>query len=250
MDRRTYRPNSPYPHYLNPYIQSNNDDYRNSSPDFENDINQSSYELEDHPDRYVQYRDVNQDEEVDVDHDKEQDFDHDHDYHKQTFEQNHYHYRTPSQSDDEDQGPYYDSTAAEHRDDKDMYPHNVYVDREDRSSDEEQNSYDYYVDQTQQFAAEHDDIDHQFQRLEINDERPEHDTFSPCNTPNEESHFAYKDVFYHEDAGQHFHIDCQECIDYMNQSGFRIPPKGYDYEQHGQEHYDDDDYDDKSNNFY
>ena len=58
-------------------------------------------------------------------------------------------------------------------------------------------------------------------------------------------------MFYHEDAGQHFHIDCQECIDYMNQSGFRIPPKGYDYEQHGQEHYDDDDYnDEESNNYY
>ena len=248
MDRRINRPNSPYPHYLHPHIQSNNDDY-GSNPDSKTDINQSSYELEDHLDRYVQYGDVNQDEEVDVDHDKEQDVDHNHDYHKQTFEQNHYHYRTPSQSDDEDQGPYYDSTAAEHRDDKDMYPHNVYVDREDRSSDEEQNSYDYYVDQTQQFAAEHDDIDHQFQRLEINDERPEHDTFSPCNTPNEESHFAYKDVFYHEDAGQHFHIDCQKCIDYMNQSGFRIPPEGYVYEQHGQEHYDDNDSDDEWNNY-
>ena len=108
-----------------------------------------------------------------------------------------------------------------------MYPHNDYVDREDGSSDEEQNSYDYYVDQTQQFANEHDDIDHQFQRLEISDERPEHDSFSPCNTPNEESHFAYKDVFYHEDAGQHFHIECHECINYMNQSGFEIPPEGY-----------------------
>ena len=121
-------------------------------------------------------------------------------------------------------------------------PNNDYYDHsdgdyyhDDERHEQQQQDYDDY----DYYEGYHDDpeaLDHQLQRLEIGDERPEHDTFSSCNTPNEESHFAYKDVFYHEEAGQHFHLECSECIRYMDENGFSVPPPGYDYEQHGTGH--------------
>ena len=95
-------------------------------------------------------------------------------------------------------------------------------------SEQDYDDYDYY----EGYPDDPEALDHQFQRLEIEIKRPEHDTFSSCNTPNEESHFAYKDVFYHEDAAQHFHLECSECIRYMDQNGFSVPPPGYNYNQH------------------
>ena len=64
-------------------------------------------------------------------------------------------------------------------------------------------------------------LDRQFQRLDIG------------NDIIEISHAANKDVFYHKEAGQLYHIECLDCMDYMNQSGFEMPPPGYDYNNMG-----------------
>ena len=150
----------------------------------------------------------------------------------------------------------YESVNSDHYDPRDQ-PHDDYYDHsnghyyhdDERHEQRFEPNYDYYEDNFDRQQSQHDydhddyecypddpeDLDHQFQRLEIGDERPEHDTFGSCNTPSQ-SHFAYKDVFYHEQAGQHFHIECLECIRYMNQWGFSVPPQGYDYKQHGTHH--------------
>ena len=85
---------------------------------------------------------------------------------------------------------------------------------ERQSSQHDYDDYEWYPDDTEALS-------YQFQMLDLGDGIIEM------------SHAAKKDVFYHHEAGQMYHIQCLDCMDYMNQKGFEIPPPGYDYKQHG-----------------
>ncbi len=246
MPRRINRPNSPYPRYLNQistlHTQSDDDYYRESSPDFENEINQSNYILENYPDTYEQYQDV--------DHVDGQDVDRDEEYYSETFDQdhdfNHYQDRTTSHSDDEDYGPYNDYAAAEPRDrGHDAYPRNNYVDSEDGFNDEEQYSYDDYVDDTQHF---HNMIHQRHDTFEASDpnqdphfsdnELEDYPNYSHGSTyPAEHYHTADKPIYYHEDSNQEYHYNCHICSNYLE-----------DFYKRGYQN--DTDSDDEANNYY
>ena len=67
-------------------------------------------------------------------------------------------------------------------------------------------------------------LDQQFQRLETDDLEFDRDPFGFCLCSNPEQHgcnvqwhTAQKETFFNEDANQHFHINCSECSDYLDE---------------------------------
>ena len=160
------------------------------------------------------------------DHGNNHDLDPREPYYANSENSDHFDHREPPNYD------YYDHSDGNYEPNYDYYEENF--DRQPRQRDYDYDDYECYPDDPE-------DLDHQLQRLEIGDERPEHDAFGTCNTPNgsppnQDSHFAYKDVFWHEQAGQHFHIECSICVDYMLQWDFSVPPLGYDFKKDGNHH--------------
>ena len=129
--------------------------------------------------------------------------------------------------------PYYANSENSDHFDPRKPSHNDYNDHSD--GDYEPN-YDYYEGNFDRQPSQHDYDDYDDYECYPDDTEPLDHQFQMLNLGDgiiELSHAAKKDVFYHEEAGQMYHIECLDCMDYMNQKGFEIPPPGYDYKQHG-----------------
>jgi hypothetical protein len=218
MPRRINRPNSPYPRaytyepnehplYLNqisgPQIQSDDDQYRESTPDFNDEINQSSYDEENYQDTYERNQDVDHYPDQTHSQSKGEDYGQDEDYGPQP--NSHNEYVNPEEEEDYEQGPNSYNEYIEPEDiDYGPQPnsHNESVNPEEEEDYEQgPNSYDDYVDQTQEF--------HKLRH------RRQHDVFGATGNPQQEGHHSDNDLFFHQEWNQVFHEDCSLCQDYI-----------------------------------
>ena len=129
-----------------------------------------------------------------------------------TYESDHNDYNEHSDGD-----YYHDDERHDQQFEPNYNHHEEDFDGQPRQHDYDDDGYEFY-------SEDSEALGHHFKKLDLG------------NGIIELSHAANKDVFFHQEADQLYHIECLHCEYYMNRSGFEVPPPGYDYKQHGTNH--------------